>query len=722
MNVKNSTVMRAYLRLQKLNEQRHLYSIRTAFIATMPLMIIGAYAVVVNQLPIPAYQQLMEGIFGPGWRQFGSLAYNATTQMATLFVVFSVCSNLTHWYNANKNTQVHAGITGMVGLACYVAVSLPLAPDALPFSMTGVTGLFVGLVVSVASAEAMIHLCDRRRASGLLNDDPNVAVPQAFEAVVPALIVVFGFVAARMVLAGVFGVTAGLTDIVNDILRAPYANAADSVGTAVLYNISSHVMWLFGIHGNNVLDGVAQTVFVPAMEANVAAAAAGLAPPHIITKTLFDAFVYMGGSGATLGMLIAMLAFDRGRGHRTLLRFALPNAIFNINEPLIFGIPIVLNPIYAIPFVLTPLAMFFTTYLSMSLGWVPYTTVEVSWATPIFISGYVATGSMAGVVLQLVNLGLAVAIYTPFVRLSERLNQLRYDDAYKELARVVTTEYSAASRKLIRRMDEVGAVARHLSNQLDAAMTNGEMFLYYQPIVDAEGCRLHSVEALLRWKHPRHGFVNPMVTIALAEETGRVDKLGLWIMDQAMCQRQTWTDEGLADFHVSVNVSSQQLNVPDFYRRVNEILEKHKIPPRQLQVEITETVALVENESTRNNLLQLHDAGTTIAMDDFGVGHSSLLYLRTMPIDTLKIDGSLSREVVKHPANLDIIATIYDLCRLMKVDTIVEYVDNRQQLDALKSVGTFLIQGYLFSPPLPGEEIPGFIAGLEPQCLEKSEA
>ena len=134
MNAKNSTVMRAYLRLQKLNEQRHLYSIRTAFIATMPLMIIGAYAVVVNQLPIPAYQQFMEGIFGVGWRQFGSLAYNATTQIATLFVVFSVCSNLAHWYNANKNTQVHAGITGMVGLACYVAMSLPLEPDSLPLA------------------------------------------------------------------------------------------------------------------------------------------------------------------------------------------------------------------------------------------------------------------------------------------------------------------------------------------------------------------------------------------------------------------------------------------------------------------------------------------------------------------------------------------------------------------------------------------------------------
>lgn len=713
MKTNDKGIVGVYLRLQRLNEQRHLYSIRTAFIATMPIMIIGAYAVVVNQLPIPAYQQFMEGVFGANWRNFGALAFNATTQIATLMVVFSICSNLVLWYNSNKHTQVHGAIAGMVGLASYVVVSLPVdAPTALAFGMTGVNGLFVGLVVSVVSAEAFIHLCGRRGTRSVLNDDPNMAVPQAFESVVPALVVVFGFVALRMVVVGC-GATDGFSDMVNALLRRPYENSAGSVGTAVLYNISSHVMWLFGIHGNNVLDSVAKTVFLPAMEANVAAAAAGLPAPNIITKTLFDAFVYMGGSGTTLALLLALVIFGRGRSYRALLRFALPNSLFNINEPLVFGIPIVLNPIYAIPFVATPVIMFGTTYLSMALGLVPYTTVDVSWATPIFVSGYISTGSFAGVLLQLVNLGLAVLIYAPFVRLSERLNQLRFDSAYKHLEKIVTTEYSAASRKLIRRVDEVGAVARRLANQLDTAMDEGEMYLNYQPIVQADGSRLHSVEALLRWKHPQHGLINPMVTIALAEETGRVDKLGLWIMDQAMGQRAAWTESGVPDFHVAVNVSSKQLNVPEFYQQVIGIVQKYRVPANQLQVEITETVALVENESTRVNLTRLHDFGATIAMDDFGVGHSSLLYLRTMPINTLKIDGSLSREVVKHPANLEIISTIYDLCRLMDVDTIVEYVDNEKQLDKLRSVGTFLIQGYLFSPPLPSGEIPAFIDGLK---------
>ncbi|MDL2219987.1 EAL domain-containing protein, partial [Ruminococcaceae bacterium OttesenSCG-928-O06] len=608
-------MLRLFGRLQGLNEQRHLYSIRTAFISTMPIMIMGAYATLLNQLPIAAYQGFMEDVFGPRWRMFGELAFYGTTQIATLMVVFLICRNLVQWYNANRNTQAHSGICGTLGLACYVIMALPVAPinpepdqlvNSLPFSITGVTGLFVGIVVAVVASELFIHTSSNRRTLQLLSDDPNVAVPQSFASVWPVVFIIVGFVALRVLLVR-FVTDDGLSAIVNDFLRRPYESASDSMGTAVLYNISSHIMWLFGIHGNNVLDGVAQSVFVPAMSENVAAHLAGQAAPNLITKTLFDAFVYMGGSGTTLALLLALLIFGRGRSYRTLMRYALPNSLFNINEPLIFGIPIVLNPVYAIPFVATPVVMFGTTALAMTLGLVPYTVVEVSWATPVFISGYIATQSFAGVMLQVVNLAIAVLIYAPFVRLAERMSQIRFERAYKDLAQIIVTEYSPTSRKLIHRVDEVGAVARSLANQMDRALVSGEMFLNYQPIVDARDNTLHSVEALLRWKHPQHGFINPMVTIAIAEETGRIDNLGLWIMDQAVLQRAKWTQQGLPAFHVAVNVSSQQLNDAHFCVKVMDKLRHYNVPPDQLQVEITETVALVENDATRDNLQKLSE-------------------------------------------------------------------------------------------------------------------
>ncbi len=702
-------------RLQRVYDQRHFYSIRTAFISTMPIMLIGAYAVVVNQLPIPAYQTFMQNVFGEGWRSFGALIFNATMQVIALLIVFSVCVNLATWYNTHKRLNVHPTICGFVGLASFIAVSLPLDADALPFTMTASTGLFVGMVMAVLSSEIFIHISGRGRAMRILSDDPNLAVPQAFVAVLPTVLIVAGFAAVRMLLVW-GGVEAGFTTLLYNLLSQPFLHGGDTVATAQLFNLSTHVMWLFGIHGNNVLDEVAQTVFVPAMQQNMDAVAAGMAPPNLITKTLFDSFVYMGGSGTTLGLLIALAVFGRGRSYKMLFRYALPNSIFNINEPLIFGIPIVLNPIYAVPFVLTPVVMLTTTMASMYLGLVPYTTVDVSWATPVFISGYLSTGSVAGVLLQVVNLALAVLIYAPFVRLSERMNRSRFDSAYRELASLVSRDYSSQGQ-LVRRGDGIGAVARNLANHLEDAAARGELYMHYQPIVDARTNTLHSVEALLRWRNAQYGVISPLITVALAEETGRMERMGHWLMEQAIRQRAGWTEQGLPDFQVSVNVSASQLNVSGFHQQVLALLLKHKVPAHQLQIEITETAALVENETTRLNLARLHEIGITIAMDDFGVGHSSLLYLRTQPIKTLKIDGSLSRDMLKQPANLDIIATIFDLCNLLDVQMIVEYVENQSQLDRLRSVGAYLIQGYYYAQPLPGDQIPTYLKSLEPLPL-----
>jgi EAL domain-containing protein (putative c-di-GMP-specific phosphodiesterase class I) len=488
--------------------------------------------------------------------------------------------------------------------------------------------------------------------------------------------------------------------------------AGDEFGVSILFIVLVHVLWTFGIHGNNALDRVAQTLFVPALALNTAAAVSGQIPTNVVTKTMIDVFVLMGGSGATLALLIALLLFSSGRGYRSLYRYALPSALFNINEPVIFGMPIVLNPVFAIPFVITPLAMLLISFGSIKLGLVPHTIADVHWATPIFFSGYIATGSPAGSILQFVNLSLGVFIYMPFVKLSEKLGQLRFEQAFQDMVTVVTTDYAPETRQLIRRTDEIGAVARQLSNHLEQALRANEMFLKYQPIVDSSTNKMHSVEALLRWKHPQWGMISPMVIVALSEETGSIRRLGMWVMEESLKQMSKWRQEGLDGFIMSVNVSSRQLDSPSFHKEVLALLEEYKIPPTQLQLEITEAAALIDNESTRENLSMLKQYGVSLAMDDFGAGHSSLLYLRTQPISTLKIDASLSREVVHQPANLEIIATIFDLCRLLGIDTVIEFVDNAEQLSKLKSIGITLIQGYLYSPPLPGDKIPGYIKGL----------
>lgn len=705
--------LKLYENISRLNEQRHLFSIRTTFIATMPIMIIGAFAVALNQMPIPLYQEFMVSVFGEGWKNFGSLIFNATTQIVTLMAAFIIGMNLANWYNDNQGRQIHAAICGMLSLVCYAILNIPITDaSSLPFQMTGVTGLFVAIIIAIASTEMFIKL-SYYREKRMFTDNPDQTVPQAFSSVIPAVAVTAIVAGIRMILCA-NGVEDSLDSLVYTLIRMPYQNLGHTFWGAFLFNISTHILWIFGVHGNNALDEIAQNIFATAIDDNIAACAMGMDIPNLITKPLFDAFVYMGGSGTTFCLVIALLIFGKVRSYRMLLRYALPTSLLNINEPLVFGLPIVLNPIYAIPFVLTPVVMLCTTSLAMITGMVPYTVAEISWTTPVFISGYLATKSVAGIILQVINVAIGVLIYAPFVRISEKMMDYRFKAAYNNLFTVILDEYTTTtSRKIINRPGVEGLTARRLALDLQSAAQAGETEMVYQPIVDSRTNTLHSVEALLRWKHPLHGYINPMLTIALAEESQFIDDLGHWILETGINQRAKWTKEGLPDFHVSINVSTQQLTNPLLANKLNDLLKKYNVPPHQVQIEMTETMGLINNDVTHKNLARIDETGCTLAMDDFGVGHSSLIYLRSHPVSTLKIDASLSRDIAVNKANREIIATIFGLCQQLEVDTIVEYVETRAQLDSLSELGIHLIQGYYYSPPVSAKDLPAFMEKLK---------
>jgi lactose/cellobiose-specific phosphotransferase system IIC component len=666
----------------------------------MPIMLIGAFAVVINNFPVQPYQTFMHTVFGPNWKNFGAIIWTCTIQIASLIVVFCISSTLTEWNNAHTKRGVPVTIASLVSVTCFIAFSLPLNDlSVLPISMTGTTGLFVAILSAIATSELFrfVYLFSSREH--IFSDDPSHAVTEAFAAILPTISVVGIAAVCRSALV-VAGITDGLPFIIQTNLSKLFNQTHGEVSAGLLFNFFTHLLWLFGIHGNNVLDDIAQSLLTPATQANAAAIAAGLAPTHLVTKTMNDVFVFIGGSGGTLSLIIAIVLFADKNRSKTLVRYSLPVGIFNINEPLIFGAPIVLNPLNAIPFILTPLVNYFITIAAIKVHFIPYISTEVSWITPVFVSGYLATGSISGIILQVINLAVGTCIYAPFVKLAAKIKLMSFNDAYKKLIATITTEYTPESRKLIDRRDDMGVIARMLAQHLQDCDFSHEMFLMYQPIIDCTTQEIHSAEALLRWNHPQFGLVHPMLIAALAEEVDVIDKLGIWIVEKAITDRVAWTKAGIGSFHVSVNVSSVQLEKSSFSKQVLSLLEKYHLNSNELQLEITETVALIESNTTRNNLEQIHKAGITLAMDDFGVGHSSLLYLRSNQIDTLKLDGALSREIVNSRTNFDIITMIVDLCKQLHVEMIVEYVESDEQLSLLKKTGAHLIQGFYFSKPL----------------------
>jgi diguanylate cyclase (GGDEF)-like protein len=248
-----------------------------------------------------------------------------------------------------------------------------------------------------------------------------------------------------------------------------------------------------------------------------------------------------------------------------------------------------------------------------------------------------------------------------------------------------------------------GAVARlRMETDLHRALRRGEMSLRYQPIVDLASRRLTGFEALLRWTHPTRGALAPADFIPIAEETGLIDPLGLWVLREACRQGREWLDRFReAAVPISVNVSPHQLSAPDFVERVGDVLTETGYPGRFLTLEITETALASTAAVAASRLERLRALGVRVSMDDFGAGHSGLGLLHAVPIDTLKIDRSFVASIGVVAAGEAMVRTVVSLARGLGLDVVAEGVEGLDQLELLLGLSCGFAQGNLFSQPIP---------------------
>lgn len=236
------------------------------------------------------------------------------------------------------------------------------------------------------------------------------------------------------------------------------------------------------------------------------------------------------------------------------------------------------------------------------------------------------------------------------------------------------------------------------------------LFLEYQPKVDTADHTILGVEALIRWNHPDFGRIEPGEFIGLAEETDLIVPLGQWVLDEACLQMRAWLDGGLPPMRMSVNLSSRQFRAGNLVETVVASLAAARLNPRFLDVELTEGTLLSDLEETRRALERLREIGVTVSVDDFGTGYSSLGYLTKLPIDTLKIDRSFIADGLTNRDGIAVSSAIIGLARNLRLDVIAEGVEDDEQLRFLAELGCTRIQGFLVSRPIPGTEIPKFIA------------
>jgi diguanylate cyclase (GGDEF)-like protein len=250
---------------------------------------------------------------------------------------------------------------------------------------------------------------------------------------------------------------------------------------------------------------------------------------------------------------------------------------------------------------------------------------------------------------------------------------------------------------------------RELEKDLREALPRNQLYLVYQPQISYRDHRIVGVEALLRWQHPEHGLVPPDLFIPLAEQNGTIIAIGEWVLDQACRQLREWHDQGFSDLRMAVNLSTVQLHHAELPRVVNNLLQIYRLPPRSLELEVTETGLMVDISTAAQHLLSLRRSGALIAIDDFGTGYSSLSYLKSLPLDKIKIDKSFVQDLIDDDDDATIVRAIIQLGKSLGMQVIAEGVETAEQEAYIISEGCHEGQGYYYSKPLPARELLAYL-------------
>ena len=262
-------------------------------------------------------------------------------------------------------------------------------------------------------------------------------------------------------------------------------------------------------------------------------------------------------------------------------------------------------------------------------------------------------------------------------------------------------------------MNESSAELLVLENNLHRAIEQKELCLYYQPQVSVLTGQLTGMEALIRWKHPEKGFISPGVFIPVAEETGMIMGIGEWVLREACEQGKRWLDSGFHVHKISVNLSARQLKSESLPKLINKILKESGFPADKLGIELTESAIILEPDLVLVRLQKIKELGVTLSLDDFGTGYSSLSYLKRFPIDTLKIDQAFVRDVKVDHEDAALVKAIIAMAHGLNMDVVAEGVEESDQLEFLAANACDTIQGFLFSRPLPANELEAMLKKRE---------
>jgi len=395
---------------------KYLSALKNAFQAYMPATIAGAFAVLINNVIISdtsglglLFPQVMA--LEPIKPIFDAVQY-ATLNFISIGIIFLLANELAI-SNGFKTL-----FPSVVAVISFVTVS-DLSTGALTNAYTGTTGLFTGIFIAILSISILTWLSNINALKVKMPDTVPTGVSAAFEVLFPAIltiIIVSGVGLACKTITGSF-----INELIYNAVQSPLQALGGTLPGVLTIMLVAQIFWCVGIHGNNLVAAVKEPLLLPLVLENMDAVAKGITPPNIISLTFSQVFMEYTGSGTTIGLIIAIFIFSKRADNRAVAKLSLSPALFNINETVTFGIPIVMNPILAIPFIITPLISGTIAYFLTAIGFCAKITVNVPWTTPPFLNSFLATGgSWTGVVTQLICMTAVTLIYIPFMLIYEK--------------------------------------------------------------------------------------------------------------------------------------------------------------------------------------------------------------------------------------------------------------------------------------------------------------
>lgn len=405
-----------------IGENKYLVAIRDGFLLSTPLLIVGSVFLLIANFPLPQWNEWMSALLGDNWEAMMSVPASASFDVMTILAVVGIA------YSLGKQFHVDAMQSGIIALVSFFILTpyqTLFTPEgsttvyevtSLPLKWMGSSGLFLGMIVALISTRLFVAMV-RKGWTIKMPDGVPPTVVKSFEALIPSFVVVtMMFLVNWLVSLTSYG---NLQDVIFTFLQTPLLSLGNTLGAMIIAYFFLHFFWFFGINGSSVVGAVFNPVLRALSVENLQAFKDGHEIPNIITGQFQDMFATFGGAGSTLSLIVVMVLFCKSQRIKKLSQLSLIPGIFGINEPVIFGLPIVLNPILLVPFALVPTINIIIAYFSMNIGLVPYTNgIQLPWTTPPIISGFLVSG-WQGAVLQGLLFVLGMAIYYPFIKVMD---------------------------------------------------------------------------------------------------------------------------------------------------------------------------------------------------------------------------------------------------------------------------------------------------------------